>query len=60
MIEYVIIKRNCKFQSLNMDLKRNAERRKQQGVIMLTSEACMNPPPVVPLLIHCFQPLVFD
>lgn len=60
MIEYIIIKGNCKFQSLNMDLKRNAEHKKQWGVVMLTSEASMNPTPRCSLLIYCFQLRVFD
>lgn len=45
MIENIIIKKNCKFWSLNMDLKRNTECGRQQGVVMLTSEASMGPPP---------------
>lgn len=39
MIEYIIIKGNCKFQSLNMGLNRNAKHKRQQGVIMSAYEA---------------------
>lgn len=61
MTECIIIRGNCTFQPLNMNLKRNVERRKQQGVVVLTSETSVSPPPSrCSLLIPCFQLLLFD